>query len=527
MKFFLTTAAVMVAAAAAQTCSDTKQHGKRFEDPNPISTPTVKEANDCCSACADNTECQAWTFEAAGLLRQARCSLHSSASLPSSSGTAYTCATHASTPSPAPASPPSPPGKGTNWVVIAAGSKTYGNYRHQADACHAYQVVKKGGVPEENIILMMEDDIANDPENPFPGKMFNKPTAAGTPGVDVYDGCNIDYKGSVVTAKLFLDVLQGKSDEVDGMGSGKVLKSGPNDKVFINFVDHGGTGIIEFPNGDFLHATDLNTALKAMHTSKMYDKLVFYMEACESGSMFENLLPADINVYATTAANAAESSWGTYCPPDDKVNGKELNSCLGDLYSVNWMEDADTATGEARTLEGQFEFVKKITNKSHVMEYGTVSTFSKTDKVHEYLQPKSGDSEDDSKSTSTTTERRSVDTHDIELVQDFYKYLRADSQGKTTEEKQALADTLVELVQHRQEMDTQFASLAEVVAATPTDFEASDTIDADCVKAAYGTFHDTCGEFTSYSLKYSHQVADLCTSYSSDSIQTILSSVCQ
>ena len=29
------------------------------------------------------------------------------------------------------------PGQGQNWVVIAAGSKTYGNYRHQADACHA------------------------------------------------------------------------------------------------------------------------------------------------------------------------------------------------------------------------------------------------------------------------------------------------------------------------------------------------------------------------------------------------------
>jgi hypothetical protein len=45
--------------------------------------------------------------------------------------------------------------------------------------------VKKGGVPESNIILMMQDDIASDPENVFPGKMFNKPTAKGVPGVDV------------------------------------------------------------------------------------------------------------------------------------------------------------------------------------------------------------------------------------------------------------------------------------------------------------------------------------------------------
>ncbi|KAB8081887.1 hypothetical protein EE612_003477, partial [Oryza sativa] len=40
----------------------------------------------------------------------------------------------------------------------------------------------------------------------------------------------------------------------------------------------------------------------------------FYLEACESGSIFEGLLPNGINVYATTASNADESSWGTYCP---------------------------------------------------------------------------------------------------------------------------------------------------------------------------------------------------------------------
>lgn len=30
--------------------------------------------------------------------------------------------------------------------------------------------------------------------------------------------------------------------------------------------------------------------------------------------MFEGLLPPDIGAYATTASNAMESSWGTYCP---------------------------------------------------------------------------------------------------------------------------------------------------------------------------------------------------------------------
>ena len=34
----------------------------------------------------------------------------------------------------------------------------------QADVCHAYQVLKEHGVPDENIVVMMYDDIAHSPE---------------------------------------------------------------------------------------------------------------------------------------------------------------------------------------------------------------------------------------------------------------------------------------------------------------------------------------------------------------------------
>ena len=38
------------------------------------------------------------------------------------------------------------------------------------------------------------------------------------------------------------------------------------------------------------------TTLQAMHANKMYKKLVFYMEACNSGSMFEGLLDKGLRV---------------------------------------------------------------------------------------------------------------------------------------------------------------------------------------------------------------------------------------
>ena len=47
-----------------------------------------------------------------------------------------------------------------NWAVLVAGSSGWANYRHQADVCHAYQILHKNGIPDSNIIVMMYDDLA-------------------------------------------------------------------------------------------------------------------------------------------------------------------------------------------------------------------------------------------------------------------------------------------------------------------------------------------------------------------------------
>lgn len=42
----------------------------------------------------------------------------------------------------------------------------------QADVCHAYQVVHQNGVPDEQIVVMMYDDIANNKEWVSVSQMF-------------------------------------------------------------------------------------------------------------------------------------------------------------------------------------------------------------------------------------------------------------------------------------------------------------------------------------------------------------------
>lgn len=148
-----------------------------------------------------------------------------------------------------------------HWAVIVAGSNQFYNYRHQADTCHAYQIFKANGIPEDHIIHLAYDDIAHNPSNPFPGQLFNKPTPAGTPGVDVYAGCKIDYKGNTVTAENVVKVLTG-----DTSAGGPVLQSNANSDVFFYFSDHGAPGLVAMPVGPYLYADQLHQAFLTMHS---------------------------------------------------------------------------------------------------------------------------------------------------------------------------------------------------------------------------------------------------------------------
>uniref|UniRef100_A0A914RKM5 Legumain n=1 Tax=Parascaris equorum TaxID=6256 RepID=A0A914RKM5_PAREQ len=202
----------------------------------------------------------------------------------------------------------------------------------QADVCHAYHILRSHGIPEEHIITMMYDDIANNERNPYPGKIYNKPH-----GEELYTGVKIDYKGDDVTPQNFLAILEGNASAVTG-GNKRVVRSNAHDHIFVYFSDHGASGLIAFPNE------------MRMYRRRRYDQLVFYLEACESGSMFNGILPADI-VYVITAANDHESSWGYYCDNDMRL------PCMGDQFSINWMEDSDVVRRYFSITKSSKEFV--------------------------------------------------------------------------------------------------------------------------------------------------------------------------
>jgi hypothetical protein len=190
-----------------------------------------------------------------------------------------------------------------------------------------------------------------------------------------------------VTVSNFINVLTGKFT-----GQGPVLATNSRSRVFINLVDHGGAGLFAFPS-EYLYADRLQEALSFMSDHNMYRELVLYLESCESGSMFQGMLPSNTSVYAVSASTPDESSWGCYCPGDDKgladyVNGTELETCLGDLFSVSWMDlvqfnctspphlPGDSSATDSlckQTLLNNFRNTSILTNLSTPMQWGDQS----------------------------------------------------------------------------------------------------------------------------------------------------------
>nr|XP_027236601.1 legumain-like [Penaeus vannamei]XP_027236602.1 legumain-like [Penaeus vannamei] len=249
--------------------------------------------------------------------------------------------------------------RGDLWAVLVAGSSSWMNYRHQADVCHAYQILHQHGVPDDHIIVMMVDDIAHNEENPTPGVIINRPG-----GPDVYKGVPKDYTGDDVTPENFLKVLSGDVEGMKGVGSGKVVRSGPNDRIFLNMVDHGAPGIFAFPY-DYLNATNLTDTIIGMHRDQKFGEMVMYVESCESGSLFHNLLPKDIMVYALSASSPNQHSYACYLDTD-------RDTYLGDVFSIKWMEDTDRENLHHETLKKQFKLVRKEVTTSTVMHWGEI-----------------------------------------------------------------------------------------------------------------------------------------------------------
>ena len=248
------------------------------------------------------------------------------------------------------------------WAILATGSSGYRNYRHQADLCHTHAILRNRGVSQRRILSLSRDDAAFSANNPFPGQLFNAPSKRK--GHDVHSNCQLTISGSGANLEAFYALI------TNSFRHQKVyLDSTIEDNLFMSIVDHGSCGQLLFPDGS-LSADDLTQLIWYMSKRSQFKRLLIFIEACQSGSMFDSReLPP--RVLAVTASNSSGASWGIYCPySDDVIEGRHIGSCLGDAFSVSWMANLGTGTDKLGVF---LQEVSSATSKSEVNIYGDYS----------------------------------------------------------------------------------------------------------------------------------------------------------
>lgn len=103
---------------------------------------------------------------------------------------------------------PLQPSKHTNnWAVLVCSSRFWFNYRHVANVLSVYRTVKRLGIPDSRILLMLADDMACNSRNCKPGIIYNNVNQQ----INLYgDDIEVDYRGYDVTVHNFIRLLTGR-----------------------------------------------------------------------------------------------------------------------------------------------------------------------------------------------------------------------------------------------------------------------------------------------------------------------------
>ena len=199
-----------------------------------------------------------------------------------------------------------------NKAVLIATSSGWENYRHQADILAYYQLLKQNNFTDDDIILIMADDLASDPKNPYPGQIIRDSKQLENLYIDV----KVDYKLDQITPFDLKNILLGKSTEKLPV----VLDAEDYNNVLLVWSGHGSPGTLLWgKNQKTITGEFMANLFNEMHSSGKYRKLFGIIEACYAGSVADKCVGVP-NLLLMTAANDKETSkaesyaplWGTY-----------------------------------------------------------------------------------------------------------------------------------------------------------------------------------------------------------------------
>ncbi|CAN8102619.1 unnamed protein product [Discula destructiva] len=229
----------------------------------------------------------------------------------------------------------------SNWAVLVCTSRFWFNYRHLANVLSIYRTVKRLGIPDSQIILMLPDDMACNPRNAFPGTVYSNADRA----VDLYgDNIEVDYRGYEVTVENFIRLLTDRVGEETPRS--KRLLTDDRSNILVYMTGHGGNEFLKFQDAEEIGAFDLADAFEQMWEKKRYHEILFMIDTCQANTMYTQLYSP--NIIATGSSELDQSSYSHHADNDVGVavidrytyyNLEFLEQNVRDLSSKNTLGD--------------------------------------------------------------------------------------------------------------------------------------------------------------------------------------------
>lgn len=197
-----------------------------------------------------------------------------------------------------------------NWAVLVSTSRFWFNYRHMANVLSMYRTVKRLGIPDSQIILMLSDDVSCNPRNAFPGAVFNNADRV----LDLYgDNIEVDYRGYEVTVENFIRLLTDRWDG-DKQPRSKRLLTDDRSNIFIYMTGHGGNEFLKFQDAEEIGAQDIADAFEQMWEKRRYNEILFMIDTCQANTMYSRFYSP--NILAVGSSKLDENSYSHHADTD-------------------------------------------------------------------------------------------------------------------------------------------------------------------------------------------------------------------
>uniref|UniRef100_A0ABI7Y795 GPI-anchor transamidase n=1 Tax=Felis catus TaxID=9685 RepID=A0ABI7Y795_FELCA len=224
-------------------------------------------------------------------------------------------------------------GHTNNWAVLVCTSRFWFNYRHVANTLSVYRSVKRLGIPDSHIVLMLADDMACNPRNPKPATVFSHKNME----LNVYgDDVEVDYRSYEVTVENFLRVLTGRIPP--STPRSKRLLSDDRSNILIYMTGHGGNGFLKFQDSEEITNIELADAFEQMWQKRRYNELLFIIDTCQGASMYERFYSP--NIMALASSQVGEDSLSHQ--PDPAIGVHLMDRYT--FYVLEFLEEINPAS---------------------------------------------------------------------------------------------------------------------------------------------------------------------------------------